>query len=274
LLGESSQENSCNDAGVKPISLWANHRRKEHVMGKKCTMLGVLSMVIVLKFATEASAGCIPLGGGGLYCAAWLTGSEVCATLTTGLGHIEDCMPGKNCPVVTCSVFGTVDTGRGCNPKKLDSRCGIKGLAFFKQSECNQWYGENRDCPGKPFILKSVLSEQKNITLDTTCNEKGAFLTTIELEPEDKNFITFTAQEFNAEACICPGGFSHTKPYQCCADGDRSPYGGCVRKGEEVCVRERCTANLQGYRPGQSIPYQCPPLSQKAEKDDDDDEDD
>lgn len=203
-----------------------------------------------------------PIIGGTKCCSCWRTGSEICDTEVTGLGNIKDCVPGVNCPVVTCSVFGTVDLGDGlCNPNTLDPDCGIEGIAF-----CFNPAGNSSKSQGNPFTLETVLTASANIE---RCDRNGKCLKSVEINPEDCpeccinpnwQFKTFSATKFNGEVCVCPGGYSTEG--ECCADIERLLDGSCATAGEEVCLAQRCTADLTGYKPGRTIPYNCTDLPQ------------
>ena len=216
-------------------------------------LIAIITLGLALSFSSLSSASSASCPGGYTYrcpttggtrcCGCWKTGSEICTVLATGLGNITGCIPGVNCPVVTCSVFGTVDLGDGlCDPNTLDPDCGIDGVAFCR----NPLFG----LLGRLFTLPTFLTGAADIE---TCDENGLCQQSIELEPENCpgccidlswKFITFTASEFNGQICVCTGGLS--------------TEGTCM--GVEVCLNQRCTADLTGYRPGQNIPYTCTPL--------------
>ncbi|HEX3034286.1 MAG TPA: hypothetical protein VHT73_04015, partial [Thermodesulfobacteriota bacterium] len=199
--------------------------------------------------------------GGTKCCGCWKTGSEICDVLATGLGNINGCVPGENCPVVTCSVYGTVDLGDGlCDPNALDPDCGIEGVAFCRNPLLSPLF----NLIGTLLTLPTFLTGAADIE---TCHENGTCSQSIELEPENCpgccinlnwEFITFTASEFNGQICVCPGGFSTEGT--CCDDIQRNPDGSCVTEGVEVCLDQRCTADLTGYEPGQNIYYECTTL--------------
>lgn len=232
------------------------------------SLVCVLGISVFPMLETETRAATCPAGytykcpliGGTKCCACWKTGSEICDASVTGLGNINDCVPGENCPVVTCSVFGTVDLGDGlCDPNTLDPDCGIAGVSF-----CNNPAGHFNP-QGNPFTLSTSLTGAADIE---TCPKSGRCRQLVEVEPENCpecclnnwEFITFTASEFNGQVCVCPGGFS-TEGI-CCDDIQRNVDGSCVIEGVEVCLEQRCTADLTGYKPGDSLPYTCTPLSQ------------
>ncbi len=82
------------------------------------------------KCARGATYRCVSSGGTRL-CACWKTGSEICDVDFSTINDVGNCIPGVNCPVLTCSVYGTIDTGDNrCDPTILDPDCGIEGLVF------------------------------------------------------------------------------------------------------------------------------------------------
>jgi hypothetical protein len=208
--------------------------------------------------------------GGSKYCTQWCTGSEICDNTIFGVGNINDCTPATDtspgtCPVVTCSAFGTVDVGAGCDPTILDPRCGIQGKAF-----CVNPAGNASKAQGQPFTLDTTLAASGDVT---DCTKNGKCTEFVELDPEDPNvlcinpkweFKTFTASEFNAEACFCPGGFSSEATPQCCADSQRNMDGTCATlnlgTGAETCIAQRCTVDLTEYQLGENNLYTCTDL--------------
>ena len=239
-------------------------------MLKRFRLVSLFVIAAVTAYATVVGAATCPSGytykcpiiGGTRCCSCWKTGSEVCDTEVTGLGNIKNCIPGVNCPVVTCSVYGTADLGDGsCNPNTLDPDCGIQGIAY-----CVNPAGNASKAQGNPFTLETVLSGSANID---KCDKNGKCTRSIEINPEDCpdccinpkwQFKTFTATKFNGEVCVCPGGYSTEG--ECCNDIERLLDGSCATAGEEVCLVQQCTANLTGYKPGRSIPYDCTDLPQ------------
>ena len=198
--------------------------------------------------------------GGSKTCLSWSTGSEVCNTVSTGVGGINQCDADLGtCPVITCSAFGTADIGFGCDPTTLDPNCGIQGIAF-----CVNKPGNARHAEGRPFTLDAFLTQTEAIE---TCSKNGKCLNSIALNPEDTGdlcinpnwrFLTFTASEFNAQVVVCPGGYDVTE--QCCDDYQRQLDGTCSTAGTEASLAQRCTVDLTGYRPGDARSYVCQDL--------------
>ncbi len=239
-------------------------------MLERITQICLLALVVLSVTGIGAGAATCPSGytykcpiiGGTKCCTCWRTGSEICDTEVTGLGNIKNCIPGVNCPVVTCSVYGTADLGDGsCNPDTLDPDCGIEGIAY-----CVNPAGNSSKANGNPFTLETTLSATASID---RCDKNGKCQKSIEVNPDDCpgccinpnwQFKTFTATKFNGEVCVCPGGYSTDG--ECCGDTERLLGGSCATAGEEVCVVQQCTANLDGYKPGRSLPYDCVDLPQ------------
>lgn len=239
-------------------------------MSERLRLVCLLVVAVASVYGTIAVAATCPSGytykcpiiGGTKCCSCWKTGSEICDAEVTGLGNIKNCVPGVNCPVVTCSVYGTVDLGDGsCNPNTLDPDCGIEGIAY-----CVNPAGNASKAQGNPFTLETVLSGSASID---KCDKNGKCTRSIEINPDDCpdccinpnwQFKTFTATKFNGEVCVCPGGYSEDG--DCCADIERLLDGSCASAGEEVCLAQQCTANLAGYKPGRAIPYDCTDLPQ------------
>jgi hypothetical protein len=225
----------------------------------KQIIIGLFTFALVAILWTEAEAQtCLRWRniGGSQTCINWTTGSEVCNTVSTGVGGINHCDPDLGtCPAITCSAFGTVDVGLGCDPTTLDPDCGIKGIAF-----CVNKPGNARNAAGQPFTLDTFLTQTEAID---TCLKNGKCLNSIELNPEDTgdicinpnwHFLTFTASEFNALLVVCRGGYDSVG--SCCDDSQRTG-GFCTTPGTEASLAQRCTVDLTGYRPGDARSYIC-----------------
>lgn len=216
--------------------------------------------------------------GGTKYCSLWCTGSEVCDVVVNGLGSAANqCTPGETCPAVTCSVFGTVDSGDGfCEPGTLDPNCDVQGVAICENPKCTRGNKNDPECTGnfqfngRPFTLEVPLSVTGDLTL---CDKQGTCRTSLVLEAGLSSEIcinpnwaykTFTASEANTEACFCPGGYDGSVPAYCCADSQRN-LGACVTPnpagtsgpGTATCIAQFCKVDLTGYVPGQNILYTC-----------------
>ena len=229
------------------------------------TALFVLSLVAM--FWTEANAAsCKPgtagckcnywyTSGGTQTCCQWSTGSEICDAVSTGVGNPKCDPTTKTCPVIACAAFGTENVGFGCDPTGLDPKCGIQGISYCLNPVTSTVLGI-------PLTLDAVLEVSQPIV---TCDRNGRCVNTITLEPEgcigccgiDTSLIfkTFTAQLFNAEFVICPGGYDVGG--SCCADSSRKPNGTCVAGTGEITSAQRCTVDLTNYKPGDKLPYKC-----------------
>jgi len=224
------------------------------------TALFVLSLAAMLWTEANAAscspgtAGCRCVkwyrSGGTQSCCQWSTGSEICDVVSTGVGNPQ-CDPNtETCPVLTCAAFGTENIGLGCDPTGLDPKCGIKGISYWLNPVTSTVLGI-------PLTLDAVLEVSQPIA---TCDRNGRCVNTITLDPKvgiDPILIfkTFTAQLFNAELVICPGGYDGNG--DCCADSSRNPNGTCVAKTAEITAAQRCTVDLTNYQPGDKLPYKC-----------------
>src|SRR5687768_6333430 len=72
-----------NGISLRRLASMANFGGQRMTRSRVFMILLGLSMVAT--FATDAIAGCITLSGGGRYCAAWITGSEICNLTIQGL---------------------------------------------------------------------------------------------------------------------------------------------------------------------------------------------
>src|SRR5262245_5940647 len=208
------------------------------------------------------------------YCTAWCTGSEICDNTISGLNGsvVSGCTTGETCPLTSCAAFGTtaVDGSAGACDTSLDNlneSCGIKGIGvcFNPATKFNP--------QGQPFVLEGV----EGTTSDTlTCDKKGKCANSLKLEPDDTSticlnnwqFVTFTASEFKAKACFCPGGLDVGG--RCCADSSRDSHGTCSTEygtggsiGTPICMIALCTVDLSGFDPQTNfnLPYDCHPAA-------------
>jgi hypothetical protein len=222
-----------------------------------CTVFLGLSMVAM--FTTEANAGCITLSSGGRYCAAWITGSEICNLTIQGVT-----------PDAETFVLCTVDVPFGesgipgtafCLPDGTDTISSAKTSA---NDVCRHHFsgvgtghtsspgrGHVDDCQSVPLTLTSA-----NTTLPLSsaavvpqCDAKGVCKATLEVDPETctnccplgTTFVTFTADRFHARAELLHGACDEVE-------------GTCALIG---VVDEQCSLTSGGHR------YDCvasPPL--------------
>jgi hypothetical protein len=232
---------------------------------------GILIALFIISLAamleTEASAGCINIGGEAV-CADWITGSEICSVTVATKGTISkgsttslDC--GQHGCAVTCKVSGTApvqtvqektskdettDSGRKfCQPG--DEGCGILGFVFCAGST----KGEEPSIVRIPFTLTEAnadlpLRATAQITgKDCLTKQNGGAVcqTSIELDPDFcsnccphnfPQFLTFTAQAFFGEVTVCPRNSAN---------------------GECVSLIERCLVDPEAIRFGKSAAYLC-----------------
>jgi len=218
-------------------------------------------------------------------CAQWCTGSAVCDVLVDGVK--EKCEPGRPCPEMSCTAFGTepVETttpGVDCTTT-LDPSCGILGIGFCLQPGCEPGH-TNDEClgpppSGQPFVHDMALSAYGNVD---DCIRHGRCREGLELEaapdlcPNDNWSFRFTPTIANLQVCYCPGGFERDPltgdlldNSQCCADIRRSLLepGRCVAVftnnagvfGQPSCITQQCTLT-QDYQLGDVIMYECDPF--------------
>ncbi len=230
----------------------------------KRLMISLFAMGLIAIAGSEVNAGCANIGGTRM-CASWITGSEICSVSIQGGGS---CTPGVDCPIVTCSVFGTTNLGDGlCDPNTLDPECGLTGTSF-----CINPATKASKAQGNSFTLNQSLV-QLPLTKTSECQLHGSQCTTSnEVDIADADcpeccanpnwiLVTFTSPDFNAEVCGCVNGVDNTfeTTGQCCADKKRTA-GLCASYTDPTCIAEHCTVNLTGYKPGAHLNYTCTPL--------------
>jgi hypothetical protein len=225
------------------------------------------------------------------YCALWCTGSELFTNTMTGVGGniFGSCDPAQLdtvCPETSNQAFGTVDPTTGaydpdgpCNTSLglLDPSCAIKGLAFCQNKGGNSKV-KNSQVQGSPFLVTGVLGLDVPL-VPTDCDKQGKCSTSGKLEADlsaitcqNDNWtpLTFTASEFKAKACFCPGGYAGDGT-TCCATTARSTdpatAGTCgegnlwAGTGVATCMVALCSVDLAAYNPltSPSLPYDCHP---------------
>ena len=282
-------------------------------MLERLTLICLFGMILVSALGTEADAARCPAGyrytcptvGGTRCCGCWKTGSEICDIEVTGLGYIQNCVPGVNCPVVTSSVYGTVDLGDGlCDPDKLDPDCGIEGIAFGLNPPPVETFGKNTENDSltnpsqnrtfwwwlkhkhpkptpqptpvptptptaMPIIVETFLTASADIE---ECDEDGICRKSIEINLENCSDCSLSSDSqittFSATKFngeICVCPGGFSTQGDCCANVLRRLNGGCVKKSKEVCLAQQCTADLSEYEPGMNIPYECSKLRRRHE---------
>ena len=240
----------------------------------KQIILGVIAMFVMALMPIEADAGCTRIGGRQV-CASWITGSEICQVKTKKIENV-DCSPSGFCPVVECSVFGTVGTGcDSTSSPTLDTTCDISGIIFTASNPT-----------GAPFNYPNSLSNSTDVFFDdgdsnddrfaeggtvaaaqsdSPCKKNGNCKATIEIEPDPSDpgvpddVITFTALVFNAQTKVCEGGIDALG--QCCnASGQffNSPFSRyeCVAPYAGLTRVEQCTVK-EPVAPDKKKQYKC-----------------
>src|SRR5688500_13225982 len=89
----------------------------------KRTVIAVFSVGVLTMLAGVADAGCIPLSNGTRYCAAWITGSEICQVDIQG--RID-----TDLPTVRCTASSVEGTTFCLNPAVKSQKGALQGQAF------------------------------------------------------------------------------------------------------------------------------------------------
>src|SRR5262245_39303525 len=200
----------------------------------------------------EAMAGCIPLAGGGQYCASWITGSAVCNGKASGVSKLCDPKTGICSGQILCAEGGTVGNSTNCNstnnifPTATDN-CGVQGVAI-----CTNPKGNSSQANGQPYTLNAVL---EGVALTLNCTKNGVCKGSVSLDASSTqvacinpnwNFITFTPTIFKAKSCFCPTTYNQSTDPPTCVGGT------------ETCDIELCTLNSNNVSAG--LVYQCSTL--------------
>jgi hypothetical protein len=191
-------------------------------------LVALVAVVAPVLFAGVVDAGCIPCGSGCRYCAAWITGSEICRVSIQG--SVE-----RDVPVVLCEVSNATGLSFCLNP---DSR--------------------TPQAQGRPYHLEQLVSIQQD---PIVCTKNGSkCVSEIELDPTvaefpdlcinpNWEFITFTAQSFTAKVTVCPDGFQ--------SDGAGGFFCPGTPLNAGFSLTETCTVSLDDYKPGTTKNYNC-----------------
>lgn len=213
-------------------------------------IFGVVA-VVLFAAATGVEAGCKKLQPSGPYiCASWITGSEVCDLVLKGLrGNLADDA------WIQCGVYGTytdsppslaVPYEEQCDPSSEFYNdavtCNLSGRAacYNPQGKYNEF--------GTAFNLPGPLFEE---AAQATCEKGGKCTTSAEVDVEGNGGVcnnnwslTFTAERFFGQICVCPGGFAQNG--DCCLD-DKRQGSACKTKynvgddaGQPDCLTEYC----------------------------------
>jgi hypothetical protein len=193
----------------------------------------------------EAQAGCIKLAGGGQYCAAWITGSNIDNQSVAGVGKI--CGPGgTNCvSQILAAVGGTQGTSPNCNttngfPLEIDN-CGVQGIAF-----CVNHGGNANKAQGQPFTANAIL---EGVSSFTTCDKNGKCLGSVTLsagsdlvvcQNPNWDLVTFTATLYKGKSAYCTTFWDMSTDPPTCANG------GTVTILVELCQIDPSTVTVHG----------------------------
>jgi hypothetical protein len=241
----------------------------------------------IAAMGTETYAGCIPLGGGGQYCASWIVGSTEILGHAKGLAKLDCTAKGSElvCPGMLAEVFGTVDDPNdpGCIEDELDPKCLIAVTALCGPKKCAKNPG-GKGCTDNVSVNsshfgKSDIPVQKD--LFDQCRHNGSckgLLTFLEeagalCQGQGHVLINALANPFKGRGCYCPGGFDNL--FDCCSTGERDASGLCLETipdGELECTAEFCEfipfdessdTNLNG-KPDTGEFYDCGALVPEA----------
>jgi hypothetical protein len=235
-------------------------------MNKRFMLIILGGMIVGLILGREASAGCIPLSNGGQYCAAWITGSEICSGTAKGIKKIctNPNDPSTCLGEVLCQAGGTIPTSftpdaSRCNDTNnifptANDFCGISGILF-----CINGGGNASKAQGQPFTFDGVLTGATNTS---SCDKNGkCTFTNVELIPDlsqaqciNTNWtaVDFTAGEFKAKSCFCSGTYDLTTDPPTCYADSFSPS-----LGTQTCLIQSCSVSLTGIKINDTRAYTC-----------------
>lgn len=220
---------------------------------RKGIAVTVLALALILVgvgfFEDEANAGCINLAGGGKYCAAWITGSNIDSQTVAGVGKI--CGPGgTNCvSQILAAVGGTSGASPNCNttsgfPLEIDN-CSVTGIAF-----CINHGGNANKAQGQPFHLNALI---EGVSGFTQCDKNGKCSGSVTLsagsdqvvcQNPNWDLVTFTATLFKGKSAYCTTFWDLSTDPPTCANG------GTVTILVELCQIDPSTVTVNG---GQKI---------------------
>jgi hypothetical protein len=258
----------------------------------KRIMIGLFALSVVAFLRTEANAGCAVIAGFQI-CASWITGgSEVglvtargfndvgqsCDVLTTqagqpsgepigeGSGSAAPSILQTTVATVDLKLAGTVPTtaGQQCGLDAPNDQCDIRGAAFCGASE-------------PPMALTLPLAALTTATTfgwpdgvdndDDKNHPRARRATTLgpltasspllgQNDSSNRSFAGFRFQITGDEqTTLCPGRefltfIAREGFFQACVGVDP----------DRVCVRERCTVDVNGIGPDDPRVYRCRPL--------------
>jgi hypothetical protein len=206
----------------------------------KRTMIALFSLGVVMALFGITEAGCLRMSNGTQYCAAWITGSEICQVNIQG--HID-----SDQPTVRCSASAIEGVSFCLNPASKSRKGALQGQAF-------------------------TLTVPLEATTDVqSCNKQtGICSAEIALDPDPETtpglctnenwvFVTLTAAHFTGRVDVCTSGLlldALGNPIL-----DSSGNAQCVDAAAPGTLIESCTVDLEGYRPGDRRAYTCVPAS-------------
>ena len=248
-------------------------------MVKRLMLIALLGIAMAVIFQAESEAGCIDLGGGDLYCAEWIPGSEICKLNTTG--GVSSGNSSARCEVDPPSASGEITGTLVCKQTSGRDITAAKGSAN-QQGKCkdHQFNGpgvghghHEDDC----IVLTATLDAgdvggfplfSETGPGGLRCNARGKCQTSLEVDiPQEEGdeicnrlagggagslarhsegasleFVTFTANEFLGTSRICPGGSFYY-------NGSCSSEGGATERGRgssELVIEQLCKLSKNG----------------------------
>jgi hypothetical protein len=214
-------------------------------MFKRTVVIALFFVGAVAVLSGVAEAGCMTLSGGTRYCAAWITGSEICQVNIQGSIN-------KDAETVRCTASAVQGTSFCLNPASKSRKGALQGQAF---------------------TLTVPLSATTDIQ---TCTKNNSICSaTIELDPDPETtpglctnanweFVTLTAATFTGTVEVCPNGI--VNPSAPVTDPNNPPSSDSNLCGPNsdppLTMVENCSVDLTGYQPDDNRAYSCECASQ------------
>jgi hypothetical protein len=210
-------------------------------MFKRTVVIAVFFVGVIAALSGVAEAGCMTLSGGTRYCAAWITGSEICQVNIQGSIN-------RDVDTVRCTASAIQGTSFCLNPASKSRKGALQGQAFN---------------------LTVPLSATSDI--QTCTKNNGICSAAIELDPDPDTpglctndnwvFVTLTAATFTGTVEVCPNGI--VNPSAPVNDPNSPSSDLCGANNDPpLTMVENCTVDLAGYQPGDNRAYSCTCASQ------------
>ncbi len=199
-------------------------------MLKRTVVIALFLLGVVTMLAGVVEAGCMTLSGGTRYCAAWITGSEICQVDIKG--QID-----QDLPTVKCTASNIVGTSFCLNPAVKSQKGALSGQAFTLDFPLSLTT-DIQTCSKKTGICSAA------IELDPPADTQGLCIN------DNWNFVTLTAATFTGKVEVCPKGIAN--PFAAPSEPTQ-----CVGGDAPLFIIENCSVDLTGYRPGDNRAYTC-----------------